>query len=150
MRVFLFLLAAAAVSASPVFGDEDGALLGQKPVVMNVTLGSPENPMRFVPAQLEFRVGKLYKLFIKNGSTVFHEFDAPEFVERVYSLKTEVYDKEGDKVAEVYGTPREIEMGPGVTVEWVFLVVRAGENLALMCDLPGHKEAGMMGTISAR
>ena len=51
-------------------------------------------------------------------------------------------------LAEIKGAVREIEVGPGGEVEWYVVPVQTGKNLAMECALPGHKEAGMIGTIT--
>ena len=54
----------------------------------------------------------------------------------------------GDKlIAEIKGTIREIEVLPEGTAKWFFVPLQTGQLLELICTIPGHKEAGMMGTI---
>jgi uncharacterized cupredoxin-like copper-binding protein len=45
---------------------------------------------------------------------------------------------------------REIEVGPKGEVEWYVVPVQTGKDLSMICALPGHKEAGMVGTITVK
>jgi len=51
-------------------------------------------------------------------------------------------------LAEIKGSIREVEVGPGGEVEWFIVPVQTGKNLELVCAIPGHKEAGMLGAIT--
>lgn len=113
-----------------------------------VEMGSVGESMYFKPNHLELETGKAYKLVLKNVDDVEHEFEAPEFVEKVFTRKVEVKGPNGKMLAEIKGSIREIEIGPGGEVEWYIVPVQTGKNLELVCAIPGHKEAGMHGTIT--
>lgn len=51
-------------------------------------------------------------------------------------------------VAEIKGSVREIEVAGGGVVEWFFVPVQNGKNIPMECAIAGHKEAGMVGTIT--
>ncbi len=113
-----------------------------------VEMGSVGESMYFKPNHLELETGKAYKLVLKNVDDVEHEFEAPEFVEKVFTRKVEVKGPNGKMLAEIKGSIREVEVGPGGEVEWYIVPVQTGKNLELVCAIPGHKEAGMHGTIT--
>ena len=113
-----------------------------------VEMGSVGESMYFKPNHLELETGKAYKLVLKNVDEVEHEFEAPEFVEKVFTRKVEVKGPNGKMLAEIKGSIREVEVGPGGEVEWFIVPVQTGKNLELVCAIPGHKEAGMHGTIT--
>ena len=57
------------------------------------------------------------------------------------------------RTIEVIGTERDFrrggsDTGPGGEVEWFIVPVQTGTNLAIECALEGHKEAGMVGTVT--
>ena len=87
-----------------------------------IEMGSVGESMYFKPNHLELETGKAYKLVLKNVDDVKHEFEAQEFVEKVFTRKVEV--------------------------EWYIVPVQTGNNLELVCAIPGHKEAGMHGAIT--
>jgi uncharacterized cupredoxin-like copper-binding protein len=123
-------------------GSAEGAgdLSGQKPLVVEVKLGSREGHLEFAPKELKFETGKLYKLVLVNPSPVKHYFSALRFAAAVWTRKVQ------DKSMEVKGAIREIEVLPGKRAEWFFVPVQAG-IFVLRCTINGHAEAGMVGRI---
>ena len=116
--------------------------------VARMELGSKNNQMRFFPQTVRLWKGEAYKLIIHNPSPVMHEFDAPQLAKFVRSRKVEVRDGKGRLVAEIHGTaPREMVVAPFSTVEWYFVAMRTSGKLTFICDLPGHRAAGMVGVI---
>ena len=125
-----------------------GDLTGQKAIPVLLTLGTKDNKMEFSPKRLTFETGKLYKLLLVNVSPQTHEFDSTALSDAVFTHKVEVVSPQGEEIAEIVGTVREIEVGPGATVEWYFVPIRAVKEGEIVCDLPGHKEAGMTATFN--
>ena len=130
----------------PLFAKGD--LGGQKAIPLLLDLGSKDNKMVFSPRHLKFETGKLYKLLLNNVSPEKHEFDAAALSDAVYTVKVEVISPDGTVMAELKGSVKEIEVMPGVTVEWYFVPVRTVKKGEMLCDLPGHKEGGMVGTFT--
>jgi len=126
---FLFTTAASAADLS-----------GQTPIRVAVKLGSKGGALVFEPNQLSFQTGKLYKLVIENPSPSKHYFSALRFASAVWTRKVEA-----DGI-EIKGSVREIEVKPGGEAEWFFVPVKTG-SFGLECTIPGHAEAGMVGTI---
>ncbi|HKJ00491.1 MAG TPA: plastocyanin/azurin family copper-binding protein [bacterium] len=126
---------------------QDARAEGPDPyTTVRLELGTPDGRMAFVPSALEFQVGHRYRLRIVNVSPVEHEFDAPEFMLGVESERVEVFDAAGHKVATLPGRPEEIQISPGGRVDWYLMPIKPLEA-EMVCDLPGHREAGMKGTI---
>jgi uncharacterized cupredoxin-like copper-binding protein len=44
----------------------------------------------------------------------------------------------------------EVELLPGNTIKWEFVTTSAAPDIDLFCDIPGHKDAGMVGGISIK
>jgi uncharacterized cupredoxin-like copper-binding protein len=135
-----------AIAAAAGVAHGKGDFADVKPIPVVVMLGDKDNKLVFMPNTLRFETGKLYKLLLVNDSPQKHEFVAAELTDSVFTIKAEVVTKEGEEIAEICGIIREIEMAPGVTVEWYFVPLRTVKQAAFICDQPGHLAAGMKGT----
>jgi uncharacterized cupredoxin-like copper-binding protein len=131
----------------------EGDLSRAEPIELVVEMGATDaadKPMYFKPNHLELETGKAYKIVLKNLDEVKHEFASPGLMERSFTRKVEITDEAGGLVAEIKGSISEIEVGPGKEVEWFIVPVQTGEDLAMECLIPGHAEAGMVGTITVK
>ncbi len=106
--------------------------------------------MYFKPNHIELETGKAYKLVFKNMDKIKHEFAAPEFVTKVFTRKVEVLGADGKTIAEIKGAINEVEAAGGGTVEWFMVPVQTGKDIPIECAIEGHKEAGMVGTITIK
>lgn len=120
-----------------------------------LSLGSEDNHKRlFHPDGLIFEAGKRYTLVIENPSNELHEFDSPGLAGASWSSQVKVLDGYGGTalpVAIVVGTPDEIVVSAGGTVEWSFVPVETG-SYEMICDVldqdgKTHTEKGMRGVI---
>ncbi len=109
-------------------------------ITVNVALGTKGGELVFEPSTLTFKAGKLYKLVIENPSPAKHYFSALRFASAVSTRKVEASG------VEIKGSVREIEVKPGGEAEWFFVPEKTG-TFRLECTIPGHAEAGMVGTI---
>ena len=131
-----------------------GNLAGQNPIEVVVELGRPGQHV-FVPNQLRFETGKLYKLVLKNTSTEPHYFTSHGFSQLIFTRKVQVVqEREGKPItlAEFKGAIREIEVYPGQTAEWWFVPVATGRVTDLRCSIVDkagktHADHGMVGEI---
>ncbi len=131
-----------------------GDLSKQEPIEVRVELGTPDGAHRFVPNELSFETGKLYKLVLTNPSKTKHYFTSMGLASRVYTRKVQVVDDNGT-IAEIKGTIREIEVYPGGVTEWWFVPVATGVINDLLCHIRDdsgvtHAEQGMTGTITIK
>lgn len=115
----------------------------QAPIEVKVSLGTKGGHLKFSPARLNFKAGRLYKLVLDNPSSKKHYFSALQFAAAVWTRKVETAG------AEIKGAIREIELKPGGRAEWFFVPVKAG-SFGLRCTIAGHGEAGMVGTITVK
>lgn len=148
MKLKALVLAAAVPVACASGAYAAGDLSRANPEKIVIEMGSDGQRMYFRPNHLEFETGKAYKVVLKNSDKIKHEVEANEFVEKIFTRKVEVLDHDGQMLAEIKGNVSEVEVGPGGEVEWFIVPVQTGKNLAMGCALPGHKEAGMVGTIT--
>ena len=131
--------------AAPVhaFGD----MTAQEPTEVTVQMGDDQNSLRFVPENLRFETGRLYKLVLENRSQNKHYFSSDGFARAVYTRKVQVRDAQQNSIAEVKGVVREIEVYPGQRVEWWLVPIKTGSFDDLRCTISGHAEQGMVGRI---
>jgi uncharacterized cupredoxin-like copper-binding protein len=157
MRHGVIAFSAAAVSGFGVVGlaFSAGDLSQQKPFEIRVELGTANNDLVFLPNDLSFETGKLYKLVLHNPSTRPHYFTSPGFEARIYTRKVQVMtspEADAKPLGEIKGAIREVEAHPGGTVEWWFVPVATGTLEDLRCtvkdpDGKTHAEKGMTGKI---
>ncbi len=112
----------------------------QPAVEVPVSLGTVDNQLRFVPQQIQLDVGRRYKLVLTNPSQLKHYFTAKDFADGVWSQKVVVGG------VEVKGAIHELELKPASEAAWFLVPVKAG-SYELHCSIPGHAEAGMVGSI---
>ena len=128
----------------------DGDLSRANVQTVTLEMGTKDGHMYFEPSHLNLRTGQAYKIVLKNVDKIKHELEANEFVDKVFTRKVEIENSEGNLVAEIKGSVREIEVGPNQSVEWFVVPVQSGEKIEMVCALPGHKEAGMHGLITIK
>jgi uncharacterized cupredoxin-like copper-binding protein len=116
------------------------ALAKQPPITKTIGLGNAAGDLRFTPDRLAFKAGTRYRLMLENPSALKHYFTAKDFADAIWSQKVDAGN------VEVKGAIRELELRPGSHAEWVFIPLRAG-IYPLRCTVPGHTEAGMVGTL---
>jgi uncharacterized cupredoxin-like copper-binding protein len=117
---------------------------------IEVQLGSKTNQMVFFPGRITLNKGERYLLVLTNPSPVTHEFASETFMNHIETERVKVLDKQGDLAAYVAGSITEVELLPGNRIEWEFVTTSAGSNIDLFCDIPGHKDAGMVGGITIK
>ena len=107
------------------------------PIVMN-------DAMRFSPEHIEVRLGETIRFAHRNAGKVLHEFviGTQAALDEHAALMEKFPDMEHDE-------PWMAHVGPGETGEIVWRFNRAGE-FRFACLIPGHYEAGMVGTIVVR
>ena len=145
LPIVLAMTVYAATSAAYAGGDLSRA----DPVEVVIEMGQKDaKHMYFLPDKIALETGKAYKLVFKNSDKIKHEFAAPEFVTKIFTRKVEVLGADGNMISEVKGAINEVEVGPGGTVEWFIVPVQTGKDIPIECAIEGHKEAGMVGTIT--
>ncbi len=98
--------------------------------------------MSFTPSSVTLEAGKPYVLKLVNKGKVKHEFSAGQFFRASANRKV---SSESGAVKVPFFT--EIEVLPGKTAE-VFVIPVIPGTFKMLCELPGHLEAGMSGKIT--
>jgi len=111
------------------------------PLEVKISLGSGQGELKFFPSQLNFIAGQKYKLILDNPSPTKHYFTAKDFADASWTQKVEA-----GKV-EIKGAIHELELKPNAQAEWVIVPLKTGKY-KLICTIPGHAEAGMVGEIA--
>ena len=113
----------------------------QTPLEVRVHMGTEAGELKFVPDTFNFEASKRYKLILDNPSPVKHYFTAKDFADAIWTQKVEAAN------VEVKGAIHELELKPTAEAEWVFIPLKPG-TYELHCSIPGHAEAGMIGSIT--
>jgi uncharacterized cupredoxin-like copper-binding protein len=117
------------------------AFAGSAPLEVKISLGSGQGELKFFPSQLDFVAGQKYKLILDNPSPTKHYFTAKDFADASWTQKVEA-----GKV-EIKGAIHELELKPNAQAEWVIVPLKTGKY-KLICTIPGHAAAGMVGEIT--
>jgi uncharacterized cupredoxin-like copper-binding protein len=126
----------------------EGDLSRANVIDVNIEMGSNDGWMFFSPDKYEFLTGQAYRLILINGDEIKHEIALNEMGERIFTRKIEVSDPDGNLITEVKGSITEVEVGPGMTVEWFIVPVQTTDGSAeITCEIPGHLEAGMSASV---
>ncbi len=134
------------VLAGPTYAEGD--LSRANVIDVAIELGSNDDGMYLKPDNYEFVTGQAYKLVLTNVDEIKHELALNEMGERIFTRKIEIADEKGELVAEIKGNIREVEVGPGKTVEWFIVPVQTTEEpVEITCEIPGHLEAGMRASV---
>lgn len=144
-RVAFVLVWMLVLTFSAIFGHVDPAIaatnLAKQPAIdVHVALGNEVGDLKFFPADLQFEPGRRYNLHLSNPSSQKHYFTAKDFADGIWSQKVDAGN------VEIKGAIHELELRANTQADWVFVPLRSG-TYALRCTVPGHTEAGMVGTI---
>lgn len=97
--------------------------------------------MRYTPGVINVKQGETVRFVVKNAGKLMHETvlgTLPELKEH-YELMKKFPDMEHDE-------PHMVHLKPGKTGEMFWQFTKSGE-FYFACLMPGHFEAGMIGTI---
>ncbi len=109
--------------------------------VVQVTANEGDGHMMYVPERVEIRKGEQVKFVLRNNGELDHEFvlaTAAENVKHADEMKKNP-DMEHDD-------PNAKRLAPKKASEIVWKFTKAGQ-FEFGCLMPGHREAGMIGTI---
>jgi uncharacterized cupredoxin-like copper-binding protein len=138
LLIVLVLIGGFLFSPTAVFATTP--LSKQPPLVKSIELGNIAGELKFIPDHLTFSAGRRYQLQLTNNSSTKHYFTAKDFADAIWSQKVDAGN------VEIKGAIHELELRPGTHADWIFVPLRAG-TYQLHCTVPGHTEAGMVGTI---
>ena len=130
-----------------------GDLTRQKAIEVEINLKGKSGKVHFYePSTIKFKTGKLYKLKLINLSDSKHYFTSEKFSNSIFTRKIQI-SKKNNKIAEVKGIIKEVEVFPNNILEWWFVPIKTGEFDDLFCKIidkitkKSHGEMGMRGKI---
>ena len=109
--------------------------------IVQVTMGEMDGKMMFMPAKVEVKKGEQIKFVLRNNGELDHEFilaTTADNLKHGEAMKKNP-DMENDD-------PNGKRLAPKKADEIVWKFTKAGE-FEYGCLIPGHREAGMVGTI---
>lgn len=153
-RIFIAFVGAALLTASAWAGEgspgrhhDDSFSAGEpgdpkKPSrIVQVTMGEMDGKMVFMPAKVEVKKGEQVKFMLRNNGELEHEFILATTAENL--KHAEAMKKNPDME---HDDPNGKRLAPKKTDEIVWKFSKAGE-FEYSCLIPGHREAGMVGTV---
>jgi len=147
-RMSIAVALTAIALASPAFATGDLT----KTDITEVTLemGSNDTGMYFKPNHFDFETGKAYKVILNNVDEIKHEISLGQLPHHLFTRKVLVKDASDNLIAEIKGGVHEMEVGAGKSYEWFFVPLQPIDNAVIECAIPGHKEAGMIGSVTIK
>lgn len=146
----LFATAALILAATPALADagHGGARAYGKPGdarkparPIAITMREADGKMMFIPSRIEVRQGEQIKFVLRNNGEIDHEIVLATLAE---NLK---HGAEMQKNPDMeHDDPNARRLSPKKTGEMVWKFTKVGE-FDFSCLIPGHREAGMTGTI---
>ena len=146
-----FMAAAVLVAAISGFahghGDEHETVYGKpgdpkKPArVVQVVMREQDGKMIFIPDKLRVRKGEQIRFQLRNNGEVDHEFVVGTVEENLKHMKE--MEKNPDME---HDDPNAKRLKPKTTGELIWQFTKAG-TFDFSCLIPGHRPAGMFGTI---
>jgi uncharacterized cupredoxin-like copper-binding protein len=109
--------------------------------IVQITMGEADGKMLFTPARLEIKKGDQIKFMLRNNGELDHEIVLASTWENL--KHAEAMKKNPDME---HDDPNAKRLAPKKTDEIVWKFSKAGE-FEYSCLIPGHREAGMVGTI---
>jgi len=153
-RTFIALIGAALLTASAWAGEgppghhrDDLFSAGEpgdakKPArIVQVTMGEMDGKMMFMPAKVEVKKGEQIKFALRNNGELDHEFILATTAENLKHAEAMKKNPDMD-----HDDPNGKRLAPKKTDEIVWKFSKAGE-FEYACLIPGHREAGMIGTV---
>lgn len=156
IRSLLTLLLAAAAASAWAHGDQthaqkpaavkmeqkDWGIAGVSKAVSRTIAVKMSDNMRFTPDKIEVRQGETIRFVLTNAGQVMHEYvlGTRPVLEEHAALMKRFPNMEHDE-------PYMAHVAPGKKGEIIWTFNRAGE-FDFACLLPGHYEAGMVGSLT--
>ena len=112
--------------------------------VVKITMREKYSRMSYHPNALEVKRGEQIKFVITNAGLLAHEFILADTADNLKhaALMKKYPDMEHDD-------PNGKTVQPGVKVEMLWRFTKSG-TFEFSCLIPGHREAGMVGTVSVK
>ncbi len=144
----LLLSAGTALAGPGAAGHHDGEVAYGKPGdpkkparLVQIAMGEKDGKMHFIPNRIEIRRGEQIKFQLRNNGEMDHELVLATLAE---NLKHAIEMQKNPDME--HDDPNAKRLAPKKTGEIVWAFTKAGE-FDFSCLIPGHREAGMTGTV---
>lgn len=145
----LILSAAAAVAGAGPSGHshDEGFSAGvpgdpKKPArIVQVTMGEADGKMIFIPEKIEVKKGEQVKFVLRNNGELEHEFILGTTADNLKHGEAMMKNPDME-----HDDPNGKRLAPKKADQIVWKFTKAGE-FEYACLIPGHREAGMIGTV---
>ena len=109
-----------------------------------VVMSDGDGTMKFTPDRLDVKKGEQVRFIIRNTGTLKHEFTLASVADndKHAALMKKYPDMEHDD-------PNAKSVDPGKTAEILWRFSKTG-TFEFACLIPGHREAGMHGTVAVK
>lgn len=111
---------------------------------IQVTMRESDGKMLFVPDRIQVRKGEQVRFTIRNDGALRHEFTLASVADN--KKHAEVMQKNPNME---HDDPNSKTLEPGKTGEMLWRFSSAG-TFEFACLIPGHREAGMHGTVTVK
>lgn len=112
--------------------------------VVEITMRETDGKMVFVPDKLEMRKDEQVRFVLKNAGALDHEFVLATVKENDSHGKAMMKSPEME-----HDDPNAMRVAPNKSSEFVWRFTKRGE-FEFACLIPGHREAGMTGTVRVK
>ena len=112
--------------------------------VVEVTMRDGDGKMEFVPEHIDVKKGEQVRFIIKNQGALKHEFTLASVTDN--NKHAELMKKYPDME---HDDPNAKSVDPGKSAEILWRFSKGG-TFEFACLIPGHREAGMRGTVTVK
>jgi uncharacterized cupredoxin-like copper-binding protein len=109
--------------------------------IINITMREGDGEMMFIPGRLEIRRGEQIRFKLRNIGELEHEFVLATTAENIKHAKQMAKNPEME-----HEDPNARRVKPKKVDEFVWRFTKSG-TFEYGCLIPGHREAGMIGTV---
>ncbi len=111
---------------------------------IQVTMEERDSKMLYVPDRVEIRKGETIKFVIRNNGELDHEFVLATIQENLKHAEAMKMNPEMQ-----HDDPNATRVAPKQTSEIVWKFTKPGQ-FEFACLIPGHREAGMLGSVDVK
>ena len=112
--------------------------------IIQVSMEERDGKMLYVPAQVEIRKGETITFVIYNNGELDHEFMLASTEENLEHAEMMMKNPEMQ-----HADPNARRVAPKQTSEIIWKFTKAGQ-FEFACLIPGHRDAGMIGTVDVK
>ena len=109
--------------------------------IIQVTMNEGDGKMMFIPDRVEIKRGEQIKFMLRNNGALDHEFILANTAENVKHAEEMKKNPEME-----HDDPNATRLAPKKTGEIIWRFTKPGQ-FEYGCLIPGHREAGMTGTV---